>query len=430
MPSRISKISKRRKLTPRKNKKLKKRLTKMRGGAFASAPSRYSASAPSSRLTAPHARVLECFTQGDPNLILIGIPPRISPGIPPDILYLSNNAYDASRTMYSDHAPIIYNFSEPSPIKNPYISIITWNVGQFGNEEHRNPHTGAITYNHKFNMTRVETPDEYRQRLTNLVRAMATMLDNHNPGNQNPYYPTRGTNYPFLFCQELPTQEPYRSQFIDLLTANGLGLLCDGDRANPNEFALILKSGMPLSQRFQVLNKNIYMSYTYPDGSLLFPNSSPSRKYPNGLPNRELRRFEIYYYQASDRSGNITTYYYVNIHAPYTEDPPVIVNFLYRIVDTIQVHHINNRLSIDNVIIYLLGDYNFNIASPAINDLIHTSHGSNPLNLFANPGLRRRITSMYKLTTEDAEGYSLQDNIGTISQCNIDCILKLDLASA
>jgi hypothetical protein len=426
MPSRIRKISKRRKLTLRKNKKLKKRLTKMRGGAFASAPSsRYSqssrSSAPSSRPTAPHARVQECFTLGDPNLILIGIS---------DLNYLSaspSSSYDPRRTMYSDHAPIIYNLREPSPITNPYISIITWNVGQFGDEKHTNPHTHAITYNHKFNMERVETAIEYNTRLENLVRAMATMLSENIPGNPNPYYPQLVANYPFLFCQELPTIEPFRSQFIGLLTANGLGLLCDGDRANPNEFALIVKRRMPRSQRFTVLNKGVYMSYTYPDGSLLFPNSPTSIRYPNGLPNRELRRFEIYYYESRG-----ITYYYVNIHAPYTTEPRVIVNFLNRIIDTIQIYRASRGQNINGVTIYLIGDYNFNIASPAINDLISTSYRSNPLNLFANPNpdLRRAISSMYKLTTQNAVGNSLQDNFGTPSQCNIDCILKLDLAQA
>ena len=75
-------------------------------------------------------------------------------------------------------------------------------------------------------------------------------------------------------------------------------------------------------------------------------------------------------------------------------------------------------------------NYNFNIASPAINDLINAKYGFNPLNLFANQVLRRAIRSMYKLTTQDAVGYSLEDNLGTRSQCNIDCILKLDLAQA
>jgi hypothetical protein len=37
---------------------------------------------------------------------------------------------------------------------------------------------------------------------------------------------------------------------------------------------------------------------------------------------------------------------------------------------------------------------------------------------------------MYKLTTQNAIGYSLKNNAGGKEPCNIDCILKLDLASA
>lgn len=408
MPSRIRKISKRR--TLRKNKKLRKRLTKMRGGAAAAA-------------AGPAAQGASCFKDGDQELLQIGVP---------DVNYLSEAPYDMSRGMYSDHAPIIYKFAnlpQSHPVKNDYISIITWNVGQFGNFVH----SIHKTYNHKFNMRRLETADEYKQRLTNLVAAMAIMLSNDNPSARNPYYPRAGHNYPFLFCQELPTIEPYRKQFIAELTSKNLGLVCDGDRANPNEFALIIKQRTPHSQRFNVLDKSVYRNYTYENNKPLFPNSPPSSKYPTGLPSKEVLRFEIYYYQTPN---NMKTYYYVNIHAEYTEDPREIVDFLNRIVDTIQIYHITANLGIDvnNVTIYLLGDYNFNIASPAINDLILTNYGGNPLNLFANPyeirGKTRGITSMYKLTTENAEGFSLINNFGTRSLCNIDCIIKLDLASA
>ena len=88
-----------------------------------------------SRYTAPYqASVKECFTQGDPLLIPIGVP---------DLNYLSEKQY-GNTTMYSDHAPIIYNLSKPSPIMNPYISIITWNVGQFGDGEHTYNGNGHI----------------------------------------------------------------------------------------------------------------------------------------------------------------------------------------------------------------------------------------------------------------------------------------------
>ena len=383
----------------------------MRGGAAAAAgQSSYSSSGTQSRYTAPYqARAEACFTPVDSHLIQFGIPNEN---------FLSATEYNAE-TAYSDHAPIIYNFKDaPAPITNRFISIITWNVGQCGNYYDK----ASSSYNHKFNMERVEYDDEYRTRLENLVMAMAEMLLELTHGNPNPYYPIKGGNYPFLFCQELPTIEPFRKEFIDLLTKNGLGLLCDGDRANPNEFALIVKQGMQSSQRFIVLDKSIYDAYTYTNGSLVFPNSSPSSKYPHGLPNQELRRFEIYYYAFGKN-----TYYYVNIHAKYTVEPTVIVNFLNRIVDIIQIYHTSQQSqqpNINGVTIYLIGDYNFNIASPAINDLIDDKYSKNPF-----LELPRKINSMYKLTTRNAEGFSLIDNAGTISPCNIDCILKLDLAS-
>jgi hypothetical protein len=99
-----------------------------------------------------------------------------------------------------------------------------------------------------------------------------------------------------------------------------------------------------------------------------------------------------------------------------------------------QVYRKNNGLGIDSVTIYLIGDYNFNIASPYINNYFSTNpifpgHNSTGKNLFINPHLSREISSMYKLTTTTGEGYSLEDNAGTRSPCNIDCILKIDLKS-
>ena len=328
--------------------------------------------------------------------------------------------------MYSDHAPIFYNLNTPTSIpgykQNEYVNIITWNVGQFGDTQDRN---GDLVFNHKFHMERVELSNEYERRLGNLVSAMVIMLQKPSTRVINPYYPTKGQNYPFLFCQELPTAEPYRSQFIDLLTVNELGLLCDSDRANPNQFALILKQNMQKSQQFSVLNKSDYEKSMYPDGSLVFPNTDPSKKYPNGMRDKDFMRFEIYYYESQ------ITYYYVNVHVSgASQEPAVIVNFFNKIVDVIQLYRTTRGQTINNVTIYIIGDYNFNIASPVINDLIRIKYDNNPLNLFAHRDLGRKIINMYKFTTENAQGYSLIDYKGNCSPCNIDCMLKLYLAPA
>lgn len=345
-----------------------------------------------------------CFTQGDSQLAMFGMPVK-------DLL--SSSPYNANTT-YSDHAPIVYyfNYAQP-PLKNDYMNIITWNVGQWGNYYDAN----TRTYNHKFNMQRLETKDEYKQRLENLVNAMVSLLVNNKP--------IKGNNHPFLFCQELPfissqdDSTELREHFKTLLSQNNLGLLCDS--SVQNEFGLIVQLGSN-SQRFNVLNKDLYWELKYSNGQLIFPHTANTDK--------EWRRFEIYFYEFK---GN--TYYYVNIHALYTEKTSILVNFLNRIVDIIHVYRVSNGLGIDNVTIYLLGDFNFNIASPDINHFISTNPNptifNNPLNLFANSYLhpKRKIINMYKLTTQNVEGFSLIDNQGTLSPCNIDCILKLDLAS-
>jgi len=396
MPSKIRKLSKRRTIR-KKNKKTKnaraKLLSKMQGGAAAAA-----------------VPIGSCFDTSDANLFQFGYPNE---------KYLSDKKYDSSKTMYSDHAPIIYNFANaPAPITNPYISIITWNVGMRGTKfESKDNQTGEkrVSYTHKFYMKNEESIDNYKKRLKNLVDAMAELLNNYNP--------QRGNNHPFLFCQELPhlddkkpksneLSKELRELFKKLLSENTLGLLCDN--TEKHELGLIVKLGSG-SQRFFVLNKTDYWNTAYSNGKLIFPH---------GPSDKEWMRFEIYYYEFC-----VNTYYYVNIHALYTKKTAIIINFLNRIVDTIQVYRTNKGMSIDNVTIYLIGDYNFNIASPEINNLIASNYQSIQLLLFANKHLKRKINSMYKLTTKNAIGYSLKNNEGGREDCNIDCILKLDLAS-
>lgn len=378
MPSRIRKSLKRK--TIKKNKKLKKYITKMRGGAVA-IPTQVS-----------------CFTPGDTHVIQIGIP---------ELSYLSRKPY-GTEPSFSDHAPIIYNFANaPPPLKNEYINIITWNVGQWGNYYDITHNS----YNHKFNMQRVETKDEYKRRLSNIIDAIENLLDNNRS--------SKGINNPFLFCQELPfisselNSKELRQELKRLLSKKSLELLCDSSERN--EFGLIVKVGSQ-SQKFTVLNKDKYWDTAYLNGKLIFPHSTSNDK--------EWRRFEIYFYEFSG-----STYYYVNIHALYTDEPAKLINFLNRIVDIIHVYRTNNGLGIDNVVIYMIGDYNFPITANEINQYITSKKLNNP---FENPYLqpKRIIKNMYKLTTQNAEGFSLIDNQGTISPCNIDCILKLDLASA
>jgi hypothetical protein len=217
MPSRVKKLSKRRILRKTKNARVK-HLSKMRGGASASAASAASATSD------------KCFDEMDSNLIQLGVPIE---------KYLSDKPYE-SGLMYSDHAPIIYNFANaPEPIKNPCLSIITWNVCAWGNQLHIDD-KGKKSYNHKFNMQAKETIKDYKLRLVKLVEAMADLLDNN---------PPKGNNHPFLFCQELPfislsNQQidiELREYFEETLKKKSLELLCDSD--TQNEYGLIVKKG-------------------------------------------------------------------------------------------------------------------------------------------------------------------------------------------
>ncbi len=424
MNSKIKKISKRKTLKKdRKQKKTRvKNQHKMRGGAAA----------------APSMTAISCLDIGDPHLVQIGNP---------DINYLSNAPY-IGNTMYSDHAPIIYNFgTAPPPLKNDYLNIITWNIGQWGNQRFEST-PGSYTYNHKFNLSRTETEDEYKIRIRNIVAAMRQLLQNNKP---------RGNNDPFLFCQELPVifgkgkleakSKELRNMFKDLLSSEGLKLISDSDDSDdilqPNvqsvsEFGLIGLTVNSSSQKFTVLKKLDYWDSAYDNGKLIFPH---------GPGDKEWHRFEIYYYMFTNRTGITTTFYYVNVHVSYTNEPAIILNFFNRIIDTIQVYRASQGMNIDNVSVYIIGDYNFNIASPIVVDFVKNAtykdktgknvskYDGNPLNIFGNKFLKpngigngRKITNMYKLTTQNAHGYSLMDNFGNSSPCNVDCVLKLDLA--
>jgi len=404
MPSRIRKLQKHRKLTNRKNKKNKTRLTKMRGGA------------------AMPALIPSCSRLGDDNLIPNGL---VYSAYLTELPYIQNQAQGSGQgyvldhkhnrvLAYSDHAPIVYDLSH-NPIINKYITIITWNVGQYGNQYH----AATNTYNHKFNMQEVETLENYQIRLNNIVNAMVVML-NYQGQRQ-------GDNHPFLFCQELPhlyrgniDPNQLNTYFTSALRSAGLGILRDLSKLN--EFGLIVKMGTN-SQRFFVLNKNEYWDLTYErrDGSpgfLIFPRDRDEQDW---------RKFEIYYYEYPDRRGIIYYYYYVNIHAKHEPDesiaPEYILGFLKKIIDVIHRYRQTRGGSINNVTIYIIGDYNFNIASERPEGRLMRSTLENE----DTNNLERKILNMHTFTTQNASGYSLADNNGNRNRCNVDCMLKVDL---
>ena len=371
---------------------------------------------------------LDCLDPADPLVITIGSPVS---------KFLSQQPYDSTQLMYSDHAPIVYKFQyAPPPVKNDYINIITWNVGIWGNTHF----SSSDSYNHKFNMKARESIYDYKKRMNNLVGAFMELLTYRD--NQ----PKEGHNLPFLFCQELPsinsfyfkgleTQQdihiPLRQYFLTLLSSNGLDIVCD--ISGEYEFGLIVKLGTPFLQRFFVLNKKDYLGFTYSDKKQIFPRAKGHTDY---------KRFEIYYY-TTDIRGEKHTFYYVNIHAGFTINTEYgkynqedgIIEFLTKILDVIQINHMQYNLHINNVSVYFIGDFNYNITSPKLNEYVSSAPSGGSYTptlhtLLCASELRRQIISIHKLTTQNAEGFSLIDNAGNRSPCNIDCILKLDLASS
>jgi hypothetical protein len=193
--------------TYKKLNKNTKHLKTMKGGA-----SGYASARPSSRPYRPSARP----SDGQPGVQQteiayhsyvkgITVPSVVENGKPIH-KFFSPSPYDCI-TSYSDHAPIVYEI-------NPFVNIITWNVGNFGNEEY----SGAnMTYNHKFNLDRREEVDEYILRLMNIVSAMRELINVNKSANGK---------LPFLFCQELPQMEhggpnadrTHQKMLIDIFT--------------------------------------------------------------------------------------------------------------------------------------------------------------------------------------------------------------------
>jgi len=377
-----------------------------------------------------------CSAPGDPTLMSIGIPYK---KYLTELPYIQNQAIGLGQgyvrdlfngynyPAFSDHAPIVYDLHDaPLSVKNNRITIITWNVGQYGNIL-INKIPDSPTYNHKFNMRELETLENYKLRLTNIVSAMRRLLDYRQERASRDKKYVIGSNDPFLFCQELPhlygggiDPDQLNTYFIRELRHAGLGILRDSSQLN--EFGLISKIGST-SQKFTVLNKNEYSNLKYPDTSKSFIFSSKI--------NKEWRRFEIYFYDFQDR-----TYYYVNVHAIYYDNYEYLLVFLNKIIDVIHVYRQKKlKTTIKNVTIYFIGDYNFNIADPLVS--------ARNLSVFfgkAGSSLKRNILSVYKFTARDnikhpsssvdygnRNGYSLSDNYGNRNYCNVDCMLKVVL---
>jgi hypothetical protein len=358
----------------------RRHLSKMRGGAAAAAYPQ-----------------TPCYDQSDRTVVFCGVP---------NLEFLSRVEYTSQLAMYSDHAPIIYTFDKlQPPLQNPFMTLITWNIAQWGNIYNQQ----KASYNHKFNMQRTETKSEYMQRVGYLVYAMSKLLGDYKP---------KGNNDPFLFCQELPKEDELRKHLIDELNRYGLALITDDTMQS--QFGLIVRQ-VSNSQFFSVLPKHYYWDYKYKNSKQIFPRSSKDKEWD---------RFEIYYYEFTNRQQTTMYFYYVNVHAFYTEDkkqaPAVIINFLNRILDVIHIHHFQKYGNINNITVYIIGDFNYNMLSPDINAFVSIQNPNYTLfgNQFLDPP--RRVKNIYKISTDQAIGYSLNNNMGGSEPCNVDCLLKID----
>jgi hypothetical protein len=292
-------------------------------------------------------------------------------------LYYTKEKYP--KLMYSDHAPILY------PI-NPYINIITWNVAQYGNiynKQHK-------TYNHKFNMNRVETEPEYKVRLQNIVNAIDTLFSS--------CVKTKG-EAPFVFLQELPNahgsfkfankdkQMEFKKLFNILLRKKDLSNISFNDRVitedNNSEFGLIVKSGNP---------KNIkYLGDFTPTFKELL----------------DLLKCEVYSTLFYGRS-----IVYVNLHMKYEEDFKNSISLKLTRVTQGLYKFIKPTPSI----IYFIGDFNNNIFEDdiVIDKMNNSFRGVIP------------IKNIEKYTTPGNKGYSSRDNLGNENPENIDGIIKVE----
>lgn len=282
--------------------------------------------------------------------------------------------------MYSDHAPILY------PI-NPYINIITWNVAQYGNIYNKQYNT----YNHKFNMSRLETEDQYKLRLQNIVNAIDNLV---NSGVTN-----NGED-PFVFLQELPNahgsfkyakkdkQMEFKILFNNLLRKKQLINISFNDRPftedNNSEFGLIVRSSS--HKKIEYLD----------DFTPTFKELLDSLK------------CEVYSTLFYGRS-----IVYVNLHMKYEDDFKNSISLKLTRVTQGLYKFIKPTPSI----IYFIGDFNNNIFED--NFVINKMNES-------FRGVHMPIKNIEKYTTPGNKGYSLHDNLGNENPENIDGIIKVE----
>ena len=274
--------------------------------------------------------------------------------------FYSSSPYNCI-TSYSDHAPIVYEI-------NPFVKIITWNVGNFGNEEYGNGQN--ITYNHKFNLQRREKVDEYILRLMNIVSAMSVLINNNKTQKGNPSNPSNPSNPPFLFCQELPQMNHGGSKadkshqpmlieiFIKLLEKHKLKLIGFRDY----ECGLICDIDAP-----DIL--------TYHDD---LTQNSPDQRYS--------------YFSTSDQNT-----YYVNMHVAYKSNLEQDI-----IACIIEI----KRKSPHVARIFFLGDLNRSLLHQNFDNL-------------------KRQNNFVIYTTPGNDGYSLADNKGNKNEHNVDGVLQV-----
>ena len=221
----------------------------------------------------------------------------------PLLEFYSNKDYDSyfPDPIYSDHAPLSCKI-------NRNLIIITWNVGQFGN---------IIGYNHKFKMSRVESPYEYYMRLQNIINAILKIRK---------YIPNA-----IIFLQELPASNhggseafpeniKYKDYFIkkfnELLNSNKITRL----ENTGSELALIC----PNNQQFTFIEENKDVRFT------------------------------------SYSCNKVVDEIYINVHLAYKKDTTQDIEI---IIESVLKYKSKPK------IIYIVGDFNKNIVKKSIFDI-------------------------------------------------------------
>ena len=331
--------------------KHKKAVKTMKGGASASASHQSRKSAASAEQ--PGVQPTEIY-----------YPPYIprTPTPTPSVLrngihindFYSSSPYNCI-TSYSDHAPIVYEI-------NPFVKIITWNVGNFGNEEYGNGQN--ITYNHKFNLQRREEVDEYILRLMNIVSAMSDLINNNKTQKGN--YP------PFLFCQELPQMNH------------------GGPKADKSHQPMLIEIFNKLLEKHKL---KLIGFRDYECGLICDIDAPDILTYHDDL-TQNSREQRYSYFSTSDQNT-----YYVNMHVAYNSDlEQDIIKCISKIISKSPGIKIKR--------IFFLGDLN--------RSLLHQNFDK-----------LKMQNNFVIYTTPGNTGYSLADNQGTQNEHNVDGVLQV-----